>query len=111
MNIGLVAEQMIQGCRVGKGGVFSNRGIETLLFSVRAKGRGIEGDHGGPAGLGTGHALDGGVGRRGYIRLSGDQALLGLPLCLAVAGIPGLPDPGIFLGIVFPYPEHQVAAL
>ncbi len=107
-----VRQQVVQSGGVGKGGVFSHRGVVVLLPAIGTEGRGVEGHQRRTAGLGIPDALDSRVGGCDLILPSGHQALhphrvrfTALPVFL-----PCFPDGGVLLGIAAVHPEQQVSS-
>ena len=110
MNIFPIAEQIIQGGSIGKGCIFSHRGIQTLLLAIGAKGGGIKGNQGSTAGLGTGNAFDCRMNGFRHIHVAGDKALLLRSLHLVVMDIPCGTNCRVILSKLSIHSENQVAA-
>ena len=105
-----VGQQMVQGGGVGEGGIFPGGGVQILLLSIGAEGRGVEGHQGGTAGLGPGHVFDGGMDALHRAGLPGDQADAPGPVAgMVVMGFPGCPHRRVLMDEAPVRAEDQVA--
>ena len=109
-----VGQQGVQGCCIGKSGIFACGGVGTLLVVIGTEGRGVEGHQRGTSFLCASHPLDAGMKLGQGTTAAGDQTenirFAGVVSAVIVA-LPSLLDDGVLRSRAALIPEGQIAAL